>query len=79
VIPNNWIVVELMFNNDQRSVVAEAPMVIPHFALLAGFSLMFVAIVVRFRAHVTGQLTGEIDLLVKDYGEEDTTATDVKS
>ncbi|MBT6284216.1 MAG: TRAP transporter small permease [Rhodospirillaceae bacterium] len=79
VIPNNWVVVELMFNNDQRSVVAEAPMVIPHFALLAGFSLMFVAIVVRFRAHVTGTLTGEIDLLVKDYGEEDTTATDVKS
>ena len=40
---------------------------------------MFVSLVVRFRAHVTGQLTGEIDLLVKDYGEEDTSATDVKS
>ena len=26
VIPNNWIVVELMWNNDQRSVVAEVPM-----------------------------------------------------
>ena len=32
VIPQNWVVVEMMWNNDQRSVVAEAPMVIPHFA-----------------------------------------------
>jgi C4-dicarboxylate transporter DctQ subunit len=32
VIPNNWVVVELMFNNDQRSVGAEVPRVIPHFA-----------------------------------------------
>lgn len=65
VIPNNWIVVELMFNNDQRSVVAEVPMVIPHFALLAGFALMFIALVVRFRSHVKGQVTGGIQMLVQ--------------
>lgn len=78
VIPNNWIVVELMFNNDQRSVVAEVPMVIPHFALLAGFCLMFIGLVVRFRSHVTGQMTGGIDLLVQDYADDDKTAADVK-
>jgi TRAP-type C4-dicarboxylate transport system permease small subunit len=79
VIPNNWIVVQLMFNNDQRSVVAEVPMVIPHFALLAGFTLMFIAVVVRFRSHVTGQLTGEVDLLVQDYAVDDQAADNAKN
>jgi TRAP-type C4-dicarboxylate transport system permease small subunit len=79
VIPNNWIVVKLMFDNDQRSVVAEVPMVIPHFALLAGFVLMFIAVVVRLRSHITGQLTGEVDLLVQDYGVDDKPAPDAKS
>ena len=79
IVPNNWIVVELMFNNDQRSVVAEVPMVIPHFALLAGFVLMFIAIVVRFRAHVTGQMTGEVDLIVQDYGDDDQSAAGTKN
>jgi len=79
IIPNNWIVVQLMFNNDQRSVVAEVPMVIPHFALLAGFTLMFIAVVVRFRSHVTGQLTGEVDLLVQDYALDDQAADDAKN
>ena len=79
IIPNNWIVVKLMFDNDQRSVVAEVPMVIPHFAILAGFSLMFLAIVVRFRSHVTGKLTSEVDLLVQDYAVDDTAAIDAKN
>lgn len=79
VIPNNWIVVELMWNNDQRSVVAEVPMVIPHFAILAGFTLIFVGIVVRFRSHVSGTLSSELDLIVKGHSDEDTTATDVKN
>lgn len=79
VIPNNWIVVELMFNNDQRSVVAEVPMVIPHFALLAGFTLMFIALVVRFRSHVKGEVTGGIEMLVQEVEAEDKTATDAKN
>jgi TRAP-type C4-dicarboxylate transport system permease small subunit len=79
VIPNNWIVVELMYKNDQRSVVAEVPMVIPHFAILAGFCLMFVGLVVRFRAHVTGRLTGEIELLVQAHSDDDQATADVKN
>jgi TRAP-type C4-dicarboxylate transport system permease small subunit len=68
VIPNNWTVVELMWNNDQRSVVAEIPMVIPHFALLFGFVMIFIAIAIRFRAHVTGTLVSEVDEIVAEHG-----------
>ena len=72
VIPNNWVVVEMMFSNDQRSVVAEAPMVVPHFALLLGFCLIFIAVAARFKAHVKGSLASEVDDIVEEYGEEDT-------
>lgn len=41
VIPQNWTVFSMMYRFDQRSVVAEVPMLVPHFALLLGFSLMF--------------------------------------
>ncbi|MGB0629843.1 MAG: TRAP transporter small permease [Alphaproteobacteria bacterium] len=79
VIPNNWTVVELMWNNDQRSVVAEVPMVIPHFAILFGFVMIFIAIVVRFKAHVLGTLTSEVDEIVEEYGDaEDDAAASTK-
>lgn len=68
VIPQDWAVVQLMWNNDQRSVVAEIPMVIPHFALLFGFAMIFIAVAVRFRSHVTGTLTSEVDELVAEHG-----------
>ena len=77
VIPNNWVVVDLMLTNDQRSVVAEVPMVIPHFALLAGFVLMFVALVVRFRSHVAGRVTGGLGICLQDDDEE--TSNDTKN
>ncbi len=65
VIPQNWTVVALMWNFGQRSVVGEIPMVIPHFALLLGFVLMFLAVVVRIRSYVKGEFAGEI---AKKYG-----------
>ena len=40
---------------------------------------MFIAVVVRLRSHITGQLTGEVDLLVQDYGVDDKPAPDAKS
>ena len=76
VIPNNWIVVELMFSNDQRSVVAEVPMVIPHFALLFGFAMIFVAIVVRFRSHVKGTLVSGFDTLIQEHSDDDPGVSD---
>ena len=71
VIPNNWTVVSLMWTNDQRSVVAELPMVIPHFALLLGFVMTLIAIAVRFQSHVKGSLTSELDNMVGDYSDDD--------
>lgn len=60
VIPQTWTVVHLVWNFGQRSVVAEIPMVIPHFALLLGFVLMFLAVVLRFRSYVQGEFPAEI-------------------
>ena len=71
VLPQNYTVVEMMFRLEQRSIVAEIPMVVPHFALLLGFSLMLLAIVFRFRSHVTGNLDSEVDELVAEYGDDD--------
>ena len=64
VLPQTFTVTELMYRLDQRSVVAEIPMVIPHFAILLGFVLMFVVIVWRFRRLVTGDLTSEVEDLI---------------
>ena len=46
-------------------------MVIPHFALLLGFVLIFIAVVCRFRSHVTGKLASEVDEIVEEYGEQE--------
>ena len=56
VLPQSLRVVELMARFDQRSVIARIPMVIPHSAILLGFFLMLVAVAVRFRMYVTGNL-----------------------
>jgi TRAP-type C4-dicarboxylate transport system permease small subunit len=59
VLPQSLRVVELMARFDQRSVIARIPMVIPHAAILLGFFLMLVAVAVRFRMYVTGNLDSE--------------------
>lgn len=64
VLPQTYTVTELMYRLDQRSVVAEIPMVIPHFAILLGFIMMFIVIVWRFRRLVTGDLTSEVEDLI---------------
>ena len=68
VVPQTWTVVKLVWNFGQRSVVAEIPTVIPHFALLLGFALMFLAVVLRFRSYVKGEFAGE---LVQRYGSDE--------
>jgi len=64
VLPQTFTVTELMFRLDQRSVVAEIPMVIPHFAILLGFIMMFIVIVWRFRRLIRGDLTSEVEDLI---------------
>ena len=71
VLPQNFIVVEMMQRLDQRSVVAEIKMVIPHFAILFGFSLMLVAVIWRFKKLVTGDLEGEVEDIVHEYGGDE--------
>jgi TRAP-type C4-dicarboxylate transport system permease small subunit/uncharacterized membrane protein len=67
VVPQNWTVFSMMYRLDQRSIVAEIPMAIPHFALLLGFVLMLMAIVGRLRRQITGNMeSSEIDDLVAD-------------
>lgn len=57
----SWSAVGLLARLGQKSPVAEVPMVIPHSALLCGFVLMMIAVAVRFRAQVRGDLTSEFD------------------
>lgn len=64
VLPQDYTVVSLMQRLDQRSVVAEIPMVIPHFAIMLGFGLMLLAVLFRFRRYVRGTLRTEVDELV---------------
>jgi TRAP-type C4-dicarboxylate transport system permease small subunit len=59
VIPQAYTVFGLMMRLDQRSVVAEIPMSIPHFAIVLGFALMLVAVVFRIRSSMSGRLGSE--------------------
>lgn len=60
VVPQTWTVLKLLWNFGQRSVVAEIPLVIPHFALLSGFALTFLAVVLRFRSYVKGEFADDV-------------------
>ncbi len=64
VLPQTFEVTTLMARLDQRSVVAEIPMVIPHFAILLGFIMMFIVIVWRFGRLVKGDLSSEVEDLI---------------
>jgi TRAP-type C4-dicarboxylate transport system permease small subunit len=59
VIPQAYTVFSLMMRLDQRSVVAEIPMSIPHFAIVLGFVLMLVAVVFRIRSYMSARLGSE--------------------
>jgi len=47
VVPQSWDATLLMIERDQRTAIGDLPLVIPHSGLLVGFSLMFLAGVVR--------------------------------
>jgi TRAP-type C4-dicarboxylate transport system permease small subunit len=54
VIVQSYRVVSLYVDGGGVSVAAGVPMVVPHAAILVGFSLMILALLARFRAYVTG-------------------------
>jgi len=55
VVLQSFQVVKLFIQAKQVSVSAGIPKAIPHAALLAGFSLMALAVVVRIRSYFTGK------------------------
>ncbi len=61
---------ELFGRLGQESTVAGIPMVIPHAALLIGFVLIIIAVAVRFREHVSGELESDADEIVQEFDEE---------
>ena len=54
VITQSYKVVRLYLDGGGVSVAAGVPMVVPHAAILVGFSLMVVAAILRWRAYLTG-------------------------
>ncbi|MGE0746951.1 MAG: TRAP transporter small permease [Rhodospirillales bacterium] len=70
VIPQSWTVVSMMQRLDQRSVVSEIPMTIPHFAVLFGFVLMLLALLVRIRANISTSAS-EREEVVQNLRTED--------
>ena len=55
VVAQSSRVLAAMAETGQVSIAAGMPMVIPHAALIVGFSLMAVAVLVRFRAYIRGE------------------------
>lgn len=69
MVTQSFRVVEMMALNDQRSVTASIPMVIPHSALLIGFFLMLIAVAARLRFYLTGTGGSEVKDIIETYGE----------
>lgn len=69
VVVQSWQVTVLQVEFDKRSVAAEIPMVIPHSMVLIGFFFMLIAVAVRFRANIRGEMNkGHDDVAEKKDG-----------
>jgi TRAP-type C4-dicarboxylate transport system permease small subunit len=60
VILQSYEVVSLMGRLGQVSVAASVPMIVPHSALLVGFGLMILAVIVRIRSYFTGNFDKDV-------------------
>ncbi|UCE31606.1 MAG: TRAP transporter small permease, partial [Burkholderiales bacterium] len=56
----SWQIVALFVATDAVSAGARIPKVIPHSALLAGFGLMALVVIVRIRAYLSGDFGGRL-------------------
>jgi len=54
-VTQSWKVLTLHYRNDAVTAATEIPLVIPHSALLFGFSFMTIAVLVRLRNYITGK------------------------
>lgn len=51
----SWLVVALHYKNHSVTAATDIPLVIPHSAILFGFSFMALAAIVRFRSYIAGK------------------------
>jgi TRAP-type C4-dicarboxylate transport system permease small subunit len=58
---NAWHVVELMGRLGRRSVAGDIPMTVPHGAILIGFVLLILAVLIRWRRVVDGATPPPVD------------------
>lgn len=58
---NAWHVVELMGRLGRRSVAGDIPMTVPHGAILIGFVLVILAVLIRWRRVVEGTTPPPVD------------------
>ncbi len=65
----DWTVTSMMVRLDQRSVVAEIPMSIPHSALLFGFAAMALAIIARLQFNIRGEFGSDTEVAMKQAEE----------
>ena len=66
VIVPSFEAVSLFARLGQESTVAGIPMVIPHAAILIGFTCMLIGVAVRLRDHVAGVAEGDVEDLLQD-------------
>jgi len=69
VVLQSWTVSSMMERLDQRSVVAEIPMVVPHAAVLLGFGAMLVVLLYKVRSYITGAFGSDVDATTKSLDE----------
>jgi TRAP-type C4-dicarboxylate transport system permease small subunit len=75
VMKQSWTLTAMMAEVDQQSVVARLPMAAVHASILVGFTLMLLAVLVRLKAYVTGDMGSEAEATAEQlrelYGEFD--------
>ncbi len=69
VIVPSFEAVSLFGRLGQESTVAGIPMVIPHAAILIGFTCMLIGVAVRLRDHVAGVTEGDVEDLLQDLAD----------
>ena len=76
VIVPSFGAVSLFARLGQESTVAGIPMVIPHAAILIGFTCMLIGVAVRLRDHVAGMVEGDVEDLLQDLADTPDDAED---
>lgn len=76
ILKQSWTLTSMMAELDQQSVIARLPMAAVHAAVLVGFALMLLAVLVRLKAYVTGDMGSDAEAtaeqlreLYGDFGE----------